>query len=61
MAANVITVLLSVSVAVDSLSHGTDSITCRDIRYKDEDTSAYRFVQRGSGSGAQTVLLSTTR
>ena len=55
MAANVIAVLLSVSVAVDSLSYGTDSITCRDIRYKDEDTSAYRFVERGSGSGAQTV------
>jgi len=38
------------------MSDGSDSITCRDIRYKGEDTRAYRFIERGSGaSGDQTA------
>jgi len=38
------------SVAVGSTSRGSDTITCRDIRYKGEDTSAYRFIERNSTS-----------
>ena len=45
----------SVVVVVGSLSRGTDSIACRDIRYKGEDTSAYRYIERSSGSCEQAV------
>jgi len=50
----------AVSVAVDAISHGGDSITCRDIRYKDEDTSAYRFVERSSAPSDQTTSETTS-
>lgn len=43
-------VMLCLSVVVNALSRGTDSISCRDIRYKGEDTSAYRYIERSSGS-----------
>jgi len=35
--------------AVDAVSHGYDTIQCRDVRYKGEDTSACRFIERSSG------------
>ena len=44
-----------VFVAVTKVSQGTDSISCRDIRYKGEDISAYQFIESGSGSSDQPV------
>ena len=42
-------------VAVNLMSSGKDSITCRDIRYKGEDTSAFRFIERrGDQTSADT-------
>jgi len=38
------------AVAVGAVSSGKDSISCRDIRYKGEDTSAYRHIERSSDS-----------
>ena len=52
-------------IVVGALSRGTDSISCRDIRYKGEDTSAYRYIERSSdavnaATAASSVLSTTT-